>query len=490
MDIDGVTAASLGAQADKDDAQRSEKLRGVADHSKVEAEIAAAKLVASKGSREEAVETLLAIEKGQRLAEDVTGTRLACKAVLEVLFEAKDWAGLNEHIILLSKRRSQLKQAVQAFVRQSMGYIEATPDKDTMVELIKTLQSVTEGKIYVEIERARLTRRLAKIKEAEGKIDEAADTLQEVAVETFGAMAKTEKIAFILEQVRLCLERKDFVRAQILIRKVSPRAFVPRPDKKGQNTGEVGIEGTTIEAPAEGTPSLEELKLLYYRLFIRYHEHDNNYLEICRCYRSIYETDTVVADPEQWQPVLKKISWFVVLAPSCSDQITLLNTTAADKRLAELPLYKDLLGSFLTKEVVWWSTLSDKFADEVALQSQVFGGEHGEQRHKDFRLRVTEHNILVVGKFYARIRMSRLAQLLDLPVPEAEKHLSDMVVAGALAAKIDRPAGIVRFAARQEPDLVLNTWASNISKLLQCVEKASQQIQKESMVHRVPIGNN
>lgn len=41
------------------------------------------------------------------------------------------------------------------------------------------------------------------------------------------------------------------MRAQILIRKVSPRAFVPRPDKKGQNTGEVGIEGTTIEAPAE-----------------------------------------------------------------------------------------------------------------------------------------------------------------------------------------------------------------------------------------------
>ena len=57
-------------------------------------------------------------------------------------------------------------------------------------------------------------------------------------------------------QVRLCLERKDFVRAQILIRKVSPRAFVERPDKKGQNTGEVGIEGTTIEAPAEVRPVL------------------------------------------------------------------------------------------------------------------------------------------------------------------------------------------------------------------------------------------
>ena len=49
--------------------------------------------------------------------------------------------------------------------------------------------------------------------------------------------------------------------------------------------------------------------------------------------------------------VLEKISWFVALAPSCSDQITLLNTTAADKRLVELPMYRDLLSSFLTKEV-------------------------------------------------------------------------------------------------------------------------------------------
>ena len=32
------------------------------------------------------------------------------------------------------------------------------------------------------------------------------------------------------------------------------------------------------------------------------------------------------------------------------------------------------------------------------------------------------------------------------PRAQAEKHLSDLVVGGALAAKIDRPAGIVRFS--------------------------------------------
>ena len=36
--------------------------------------------------------------------------------------------------------------------------------------------------IFVEIERARLTKQLAKLKEEEGKVDEAAEILQEVAV--------------------------------------------------------------------------------------------------------------------------------------------------------------------------------------------------------------------------------------------------------------------------------------------------------------------
>ena len=43
--------------------------------------------------------------------------------------------------------------------------------------LIDVLLTVTEGKIFVECERARLTRLLAGIKEKEGKIIEACDLL-------------------------------------------------------------------------------------------------------------------------------------------------------------------------------------------------------------------------------------------------------------------------------------------------------------------------
>ena len=41
-------------------------------------------------------------------------------------------------------------------------------------------------------------------------------------------------------------------RALILARKVSPRAFVER---KGEAAGEIGIEGTAIEAPVQVCPA-------------------------------------------------------------------------------------------------------------------------------------------------------------------------------------------------------------------------------------------
>ena len=68
-------------------------------------------------------------------------------AIVEICFEAKNWSALNEHIVLLSKRRSQLKQAVTKMVQECCAYIDKTPDRETMIKLIETLRSVTEGKV-------------------------------------------------------------------------------------------------------------------------------------------------------------------------------------------------------------------------------------------------------------------------------------------------------------------------------------------------------
>lgn len=43
-------------------------------------------------------------------AADITGTKKVVAGILETCFEAGDWKALNEQIVLLSKRRAQLKQ--------------------------------------------------------------------------------------------------------------------------------------------------------------------------------------------------------------------------------------------------------------------------------------------------------------------------------------------------------------------------------------------
>jgi len=67
-----------------------------------------------QGQLTQCLEGLLNLEKTARVAEDVTASKAACSAILEVCFKAKDWKLLEEHIVLLSKRRGQLKQASAA----------------------------------------------------------------------------------------------------------------------------------------------------------------------------------------------------------------------------------------------------------------------------------------------------------------------------------------------------------------------------------------
>lgn len=66
--------------------------------------------------------------------------------------------------------------------------------------------------------------------------------------------------------MRLCLDRKDYVRAQILSRKINPKVFEadPSKEKKKPKEGE-----NVVEEPAPDIPSLLELKRIYYELMIR-----------------------------------------------------------------------------------------------------------------------------------------------------------------------------------------------------------------------------
>lgn len=173
----------------------------------------------------EALEILLQLEKQTRIGADMVSSSRVLIAIVQICFEAGNWNYLNEYITILVKRRSQSKQAVAKMVQECCTYVDKTPDKETKLKLIDTLRTVTEGKIYVEVERARLTKMLADIKEADGDVTGAASIMEELQVETYGSMDKREKVELILEQMRLCLAKQDFVRTQIIAKKINIKFF-------------------------------------------------------------------------------------------------------------------------------------------------------------------------------------------------------------------------------------------------------------------------
>ena len=96
-------------------------------------------------------------------------------------------------------------------------------------------------------------------------------------------MEKKEKVEFLLEQMRLCFQTKDYIRTQIISKKVSTKYFEEK--------------------------DTEELKLRYYRQMIDLNLHHKDFLSVSKNFFEIYSTDCVKGEEEKWKEV-------------CSTQIT------------------------------------------------------------------------------------------------------------------------------------------------------------------------
>ncbi|CAF1684553.1 unnamed protein product, partial [Adineta ricciae] len=293
-------------------------------------------------------------------------------------------------------------------VQEAYELVEKTPDLDTKLKLIETLRNVTTGKIFVENERARLTKKLADIYESQGKTKEAAEILQELQVETYGTMDRREKLEFLLEQMRLCLAKNDYIRTQIISKKINTKSF----DDEASH----------------------DLKLKYYELMIEMDLHDKNYFNVCQHYKHYYETPRIKQDPEKMKQALKYVVLHLALSPYDNEQSDFLHRLFLDKNLEQIPKYKELLQRFKTQELIHWKDIQKNFEQELKngtaddRATNVFtNDDDGKKRWEDFKVRVVEHNMRIMAKYYTRVRTQKMAELLDLTKDEAEQFLSNLV---------------------------------------------------------------
>jgi 26S proteasome regulatory subunit N5 len=310
--------------------------------------------------------------------------------------------------------------------------------------------------------------------------------LQDVHVETYGSLSKKEKVEFILEQMRLTLANKDYVRAAIVSSKISRKHLQEE--------------------------SMEHYKVTFYMHMCEYHRSQRDAFELAKDYHAIYVTPHVLADEAKWKGALRSAVAFLALSPHGNEQQDTLHRVSLDPNLdklddcryvgvrdkhdspwlvvARLLLTRQPLSSsssdsatiqlFLKNEIISYPLVNQAAFEAIPALRE--GGDALAQHWKDaLRRRTVQHNLRVVGRYYTRIRGARLARLLRLPGDRLEAELADMVSSGTLYAKIDRPNDVVRFCAPQPPEAVLSDWASDLDTLLHLVETTTHLIHKENM---------
>lgn len=437
-------------------------------------------LVASH-NLEEALQFGLQFEKKCRLGSDNVTLKEICVYLVQLCFDQNDFPKLNNILLLLNKKRNQSKNVITAIVEKSMGFLLLIAEVSIRTLLIKTLMEITDGKIYVEGESARLHMSMAMIHEAAGDINAACEVIQDVHVETYGSITKVDKAKYIIEQIRLNMLNEDYVRALIHSRKINAKTI------------------------SEVTPEMQEVKLAFYRLMTEFHSREQDCYEICQCYLKMLEAPMVLSNEDLRAEMINHCAVYLVLSPHDNQVADLLARLLARKEVNETKanLAKQLLTLFTTKEVIP-SPFGpvQSLVESVILQTQMHNatnrpnGEAASQLIATIRTRVIQHNVRVMAEYYSCVESDRMASMLQMNnKDELELVLSEMSSESTISAsgsirkplyvKIDRPNGIISFRPSRPAEAVLTEWTGQVTSLLTLMENTCHLINRENMVHKM-----
>ncbi|KAF8973597.1 26S proteasome non-ATPase regulatory subunit 12 [Flammula alnicola] len=435
-----------------------------------------AETIIKSGKLQDGLDKLFTLEKQTRNAADLASTTRLVKAAVQHCYDAKDYPLLNSTVTLLSKKHGQLKAAVQAIVELSITWLPEIKEQaglERWLELVETLRGVTEGKIFLETPRARVTLLLShyheslsqsgKAKDPKESVQTASELLSDLQVETYSSMERREKTEFILEQMRLL----------IAVARQKDAEAEKKEGKESLGGGEaewvkVRVGGRKVNEEFLKEKENEDLKLKYYDLMIQHALHHDSYLDVAKYYYKVWETPSIKEDVnDKGKAALEHIVYYIVLAPHNNEQSDMLHHLYADPALVKLELHYNLVKCFVTTELMRWPGIEAIYG-EFLQKTPVFSSE---KRWEDLHTRVIEHNIRVVAQYYTRITLTRLTSLLDLTPKQTEQTLARLVVSGTIWAKVDRPAGVVNFRSKRNAEDVMNDWSSDMQKLLGLVEK-------------------
>lgn len=437
-------------------------------------------LIEKSPDYKQAIEKYLVLEKQIRQSSDLALSKRVITKIVDTLVHHDDWDYLDELILSLSKKHGQLKTSIQVMIQLVIEKLDKLDnDKpaqlETKMKLIETIRTITDKKIFVEVERATASKVLSDIYlTKKNDLDKAADILCDLQVETYSLMPFETKIEYILNQIKLTLQKKDYNQAKILSRKILLKTL-------------------------KNFERADQFKVTYLNYLLEINKHEYDYIMIVKNSLLLIEIP-LVRESADYKDLLVSIVYYIILSPYDNYQSDLIHKIKLNPVFAKNVDGKvfRLLEYFTTSELIHWHNIDQEYRAQYFSKSLVFASD--ESNNKNLQNRIIEHNLRIINKYYLFIQLNRLAHLLQVSPAEAESFVSDMVNKGMISAKMNRPEGIIRFdklltAAAPGGQLVtsnsenindlLNSWMYDVDKLLEEVDSIGHLINKEEMMYGI-----
>ena len=523
-------------------------------HESIDVE-AAFTAAAAATSAQRAIDCLLPVEKYARMkaADDegsltISASHLAnvalsiriLIAIAKICLRHGDVAFLKETLLTMAKRRGQPKTSVAAMLQTVLDAVPGSAsldqsadsssamqiaskdvlksatikqnssanqvsklngqgDDDQAMALLTVVREVSEGRIFLEAQRARATDMLASRYAAQGQFARAADLLDDLQIETFGSVSRRDKACMLMRQLRYTMAIGDTLKANLVLRKINPAHFdqptspqeTSKDDQNGASAASPASSGSSVaEKAATASISQADSKdifaikrkqaFLSYRIALWSNDEDK-WLDVAKDCLDLFYQEPSNASYMALGILYTMVAKLQSIGSHDNGRTSMLAMLLSSKDLRDMqPLdannpstssssaYKALLEAFLGHELISPAVLSvfipcpelslvlgqgiaanaSSGADHISTPFSTGQSSHVNVLKLALRQRAIQHNIIVISSYFANIRIARLAELIGLSSEEAEQHLSRLIVDGVIrGVSIDQATGIVTFSA-------------------------------------------
>ena len=422
-------------------------------------------------------------EKVTRLENEYEKNRNITKKILETLINRNDFQNFLKLFEYLTQRRNQSRESIISMVKYCINDIlpNLKNEKDSS-DLLNTIIKVTEGKIFVEYEYSQAIKKMTEIYIKNKNIEEAAKLIQDVQIEAFGSLENDYKIDYILFQMKVLIEKGDYIRTLIVSNKI-----------KRNHLDEEGIE---------------LLKIRFFKLMILYYIHEKNYLETSKCYKILYDfvksiNDKLIEIEKEHKEIKPKIMENYIQVKNDNDLEKLfenyvLYLSICPPELETKNMLNELLIKYkkqldINKSILY--IVEKRLSDDIILiDDNLFNKyknfdifKNNEDLIKLFRKYWIQHNLSLFEKFFAKIHIERISQMTLVPMDEIENELADMVVNNYIFAKINRIEKIVNFRKKTDHHDILDNFNYDMDNMLKKIEETCHLINKEYLKHGIKV---